>query len=193
MKNSLSVLALIAFLITVSANSHAQESFASAGVELGLPMYDWAEDVYSFSAGVSGAYEYGVSEEVGLNFTAGYQTLLIDSEASDIIASSSLVPIQLGVNYYADKSRTGLFVGLKVGAHLFSVKTEDQDLGADGILKGESNTETYISCAPQLGYFVTENISLALRYQLFFISEDKDVERESETGSYLGLRAAWNF
>lgn len=181
----------MAMMFTVQTN--AQESFLSAGIELGLPMGDWAKDVYGFTAGVSVEYELGLSDNLGVNLGAGYQILTVDDALSDFIKSSALIPIQLGANYYLDESRSGLFIGAKVGLHMFSVATEDIDMGPLGTIDGESNTESYLSLAPQVGYFVTENLSLALRYQMFFISEDEDTGAESDMGSYLGLRAAWNF
>lgn len=187
----LGVATVMAMMFTVQAN--AQESFLSAGIELGLPMGDWAKDVYGFTAGVSVEYELGLSDNLGVNLGAGYQILTVDDALSDFIKSSALIPIQLGANYYLDESRSGLFIGAKVGLHMFSVATEDIDMGPLGTIDGESNTESYLSLAPQVGYFVTENLSLALRYQMFFISEDEDTGAESDMGSYLGLRAAWNF
>lgn len=193
MKKLVSALALTALIFAGSTESQAQESFVSGGLELGLPMGDWAEDVYGFTVGVSAEYEYGISDNLGVNLGVGYQILTLDDKVSDFIKSSSLIPIQVGANYYLDESRSGLFFGAKVGIHMYSITTEDIDLGPFGKVDGESNSETYLSLAPQAGYFVTENISLALRYQMFFVSEDKDAGVEGDTGSYLGLRAAWNF
>lgn len=183
MKKLLSVLALTALIIAGTTETQAQESFLSVGLELGLPMGDWAKDIYGFTVGGSAAYEYGISDNLGVNLSAGYQILTVDDKFSDFIKSAALIPIQVGANYYLDESRSGLFLGAKVGIHMFSMSPEG----------GDSDTETYLSLAPQVGYFVTENISLALRYQMFFVSEDKDAGTESDMGSYLGLRAAWNF
>lgn len=192
MKKLVSVLALIALIFAGTAESQAQESFLSVGLELGLPMGDWAKDAYGISIGGSAEFEYGISDNLGVNVAAGYQILTLDDKVSDFIKSAALIPIQVGANYYLDESRSGLFLGAKVGIHMYSLSTEDMDLGIMTI-EGESNTETYLSLAPQVGYFLTENISLALRYQMFFVSEDKDVGTESDMGSYIGLRAAWNF
>jgi len=193
MKKLVSVLALTALIFAGTTESQAQENFGSAGLELGLPIGDWAKDFYGFTVGVSGEYEYGISDNLGVNLGVGYQILTVQDDASDFIKNASLIPIQLGANYYLDESRSGLFLGAKVGIHMLSVSTEDIDLGPLGSIEGDSNTETYFSVAPQVGYFVTENISLALRYQLFFVSEDEEAGVEGDTGSYLGLRAAWNF
>jgi len=40
---------------------------------------------------------------------------------------------------------------------------------------------------------VNDNLSLALRHQLFFISEDEKAGIEGDTGSFIGLKAAYNF
>lgn len=186
----LGVATVVALMFTVQAN--AQESFLSAGLELGMPMGDWAKDIYGFTVGASVEYELGITDNLGVNLGAGYQILTVDDAVSDFIKSSALIPIQVGANYYLDESRSGLFLGAKVGLHMVSTSTEDVDLGPIQI-EGDSNTESYLSLAPQVGYFVTENLSLALRYQMFFISEDEDAGTEGDTGSYLGLRAAWNF
>ncbi len=194
MKKVLGLCALAATMFVATPEASAQESFGNAGIELGLPMGDWAEDIYGFSFGVTGGYELGISDNFGVNIDAGYQLLTISDDASDIIANSALIPIQLGGRYYLDESRSGLFLEGKVGVHIWTVKTEDIDLGAfGGTIEGDNNSETYLSFAPQVGYFLNENISLALRYQMFFISEDEDAGTDSMTGSLLGLKAAYNF
>jgi len=193
MKNLFSVLTLVAAFTFAFNSSSAQETFGNAGVEIAIPLGDWAEDVYGFGAGGSGGIELGLSDNFAVTANAGIVFLAVDDALSDIIASSFLVPVQVGGRYYLDEQRSGLFLEGKVGIHLFSTSTEDQEIPGLGTIEGESNSETYLSAAPQVGFFVNDNLSVALRYQLFFISEDEEVGRESDTGSFIGLKAAYNF
>jgi hypothetical protein len=193
MKKLLIGLASLLMVIAFSTNTSAQESFGNAGLEIALPVGDWAEDTYGIGIGGSGGYELGISDNFAVNANVGIVFLSINISVSDVIKGSFLVPIQVGGRYYFDQSRSGFFAEAKVGLHLFSTSTEDVDLGPIGTIEGESNTESYFSAAPQIGYFLNENISLALRYQLFFIPEDADVGQESDTGSFIGLKAAYNF
>lgn len=193
MKKLFSVLALVAVLTFAVNNANAQETFGNAGIEIAVPLGDWSEDTYTFGVGGSGGLELGLSENFAVTANAGIVFFAIDDVASDFIASSFAVPVQLGGRYYLDEQRSGLFLEGKVGIHLFSTTTEDIELPLIGTVEGENTTETYLSAAPQIGFFVNENISLALRYQLFFISEDEEIGRESDTGSFIGLKAAYNF
>src|SRR5690606_23432408 len=94
----LGVATVVALMFTVQAN--AQESFLSAGLELGMPMGDWAKDIYGFTVGASVEYELGITDNLGVNLGVGYQILTLDDQVSDFIKSSALIPIQVGANYY---------------------------------------------------------------------------------------------
>jgi len=204
MKKLLIGLASLLMVIAFSTNASAQESFGNAGLEIALPVGDWAEDTYGIGIGGSGGYEFGISDNFAVNANVGIVFLSINSDVSDFIASSFMVPVQLGGRYYISESREGLFVEGKVGMHLFSTKTEDIEEGGITI-EGESDSEAYFSFAPQVGYFINENLSIALRYQIAVVG-DEDVETvnpitgetttttvERDNIGYIGLKAAYNF
>ena len=193
MKKLFSVLAIVAALTFATNNANAQETFGNAGLEIAVPLGDWSEDIYTFGVGGSGGIELGLSDNFAVTANAGIVFFAVDDVVSDLIASSFVVPVQVGGRYYLDEQRSGLFLEGKVGIHLFNTTTEDQEVPGLGTIEGESDSETYLSAAPQVGYFINDNLSLALRYQLFFISEDEEIGRESDTGSFIGLKAAYNF
>lgn len=176
----------------VSKSAVAQETFGNAGIEIALPVGDWS-DAYSFGVGGSGGAEIGITDNFALTGNVGIVFLAVDDALSDFIASSFLVPIQVGGRAYFDEQRAGLFAEVKAGIHMFSVKTEDMDLGPLGTIEGESTTESYFSLAPQLGFFLTENISLSAKYQLIFVGEDEEAGIEGTTNSYIGVKGAYNF
>jgi len=204
MKKLLIGLASLIMVIAFSTNVSAQESFGNAGLEIALPVGDWAEDTYGIGIGGSGGYEFGISDNFAVNANVGIVFLSINSDVSDFIASSFMVPVQLGGRYYISESREGLFVEGKVGMHLFSTTTEDFESGGITV-EGESESEAYFSFAPQVGYFINENLSVALRYQIAVVG-DEDVETvnpitgetmtttvEGDNIGYIGLKAAYNF
>lgn len=194
MKKFIGITALAAlFSFSAINNASAQETFGNAGLEIAIPMGDWASDIYTFGVGGTGGIEHGLTDQFALTANVGIVFLGLDDPASELIKSSFLIPIQVGARYYLEDQREGLFFEAKAGVHMLSVSTDDIDLGPFGTVEGESNTETYLSVAPQVGYFINENISIALRYQLFFISEDTDSGQEAQTGSFIGLKAAYNF
>ncbi|MCA1761474.1 MAG: outer membrane beta-barrel protein [Cryomorphaceae bacterium] len=185
------VAVLFAFVANNTVN--AQETFGNAGLELAVPIGDWSEDIYTFGVGGSGGIELGLSDNFAITANAGIVFLALDDGVSDLIKSSFLVPIQVGGRLYLDEQRSGLFLEAKAGIHLASTTTEDIDAGPLGTIEGDNTTETYVSVAPQVGFFLTENMSVALRYQLFFIPEDEEIGQEGDTGSFIGLKAAYNF
>ncbi|MDX9750548.1 MAG: outer membrane beta-barrel protein [Flavobacteriales bacterium] len=165
----------------------AQESRFSAGLELAMPMGDWA-DFTGFGFGVSLGYEIPVGDNLGVLAQAGYinfsgKDFEIDMGplGTTTIEGASLgaIPIQVGAKYYFSDNQEGAYLGVLTGLHIMSSSAE----GA------ESNTN--FGVAPMFGFFVTENIDLALRYQMLF--DKNEVTDESTTSSYLGLRAAYMF
>lgn len=192
MKNVLTVFATSALLVFATSGLKAQESFGNAGLEIAVPVGDWAE-VYGIGVGGSGGMEFGISDNFAVTANVGITFLSIDSDASDFINSAWLAPVQLGARYYLDEQRSGLFFEAKAGVHIFGVSTDDVDLGGGFTAEGGTETDTYLSFAPQVGYFINENLSLSLRYNLFLIPEDEEFGIESETAGYIGLKVAYNF
>lgn len=176
------MVAFLGFALT-SNNLNAQESFASGGIEVAIPIGDFGE-VYPLGIGVSGQYEFGISKHFGVTGSIGYTFLTVDSELSDLVKTAYMVPLQVGVKYYLDESRKGLFLAAQVGLHNVSVTLKDLEiLGLT--IEGETDSETDLSFAPEVGYYINENISLALRFNI--------ISAEEELKNYLGFRAAYNF
>lgn len=200
MKNLFAVLALMALFTFAMNQANAQESFGNAGLEIALPMGDWAEDTYGIGIGGSGGYEIGISDKFAVNANVGIIFFSIDDAISDFIASSYMLPIQLGGRYYLDEQRSGLFLEGQVGVHIYSVTTEDFDFGGITV-EGDSESETYLSLAPAVGFFVSDNLSLALKYQLVLQGDQDEVDPvtgqtvtvDGENLGYLGLKAAFHF
>ena len=165
----------------------AQDSRISAGLELAMPMGDWA-DFTGFGFGVTLGFELPVGDNLGVLAQAGYinfagKDFEIDmgplGTATVEGASLGAIPVQVGAKYYFTDNQEGVYLGVLAGVHIMSSSAE----GA------ESNTN--FGVAPMLGIFVTENIDIALRYQMLF--DKNEVTDESTTSSYLGLRAAYVF
>lgn len=188
----------VAMMFAVQSN--AQESVLSAGVELALPMGDFG-DAANFGYGASLQYEYGLTRSFALNLNAG--AIFYAMEADGF--SFTHIPIQVGARYYLIEQRDGLFVGAKAGIHLGLSKVDDMDLGGGITMEGGSDSQANFSFAPEVGYFFTERISVALRYQ-FITAGKTDVtvvdpisgqtltqKVDGESSSYLGLRLAFNF
>lgn len=166
----------------------AQDSGVSVGLEIALPLGDFGE-VYTLGYGASGAYELGVSDNLGVTGTIGYILLAPDSDISDFVKRASMMPIQVGANYYLDQRGSGLYAGAQVGIHNMSVTTEDIEiLGVT--IEGETESESDLSLAPQVGFCITDQLSVDARYQLI-LSADDDIG--AENSSYFGIRAAYRF
>lgn len=196
MKKLFTTLTFLAALIFATNTSTAQESFGSAGLEFALPVGDFADAGTDFGIGGTGSFEIGLTDNFAVLANAGIIFYsLEDITVLDQVIDQTLsqIPLQVGARYYVNEQKMGFFAGFKTGVIINNVGGEDV----------ESQTDTYFSVAPEIGYFITDDISLALRYQAIFIPEEDSGEvdpisgeqltTEAITWSLIGLRAAYNF
>ena len=181
--------------VVLAGGLMAQENRFSAGLELALPMGDFGEYA-GFGFGVSLGYELPVGDNLGIIAQAGY----INFSAKDITVdlgplgsvtaegvSTGAIPIQIGAKYYFSDNQEGAYLGLLTGVHMLSSE------GSDGV--------TNFGVAPLIGFMVTENIDIALRYQMLFDKVETvsisgtsvTTTEENVTNSYIGIRAAYMF
>jgi hypothetical protein len=98
------------------------------------------------------------------------------------------IPLQVGGKYYLSEQKEGLFVSALLGVHITSYSQDSYTIeifGQEETIPEASDSETNFSFAPEVGYFLNENISLSARYQI--------ISGDFSDWSYLGLRAAYNF
>ena len=202
MKNLFSLLAVVAAFTFAANQANAQESFGNAGLEVALPIGDWAEDAYGIGIGGSGGFELGLSDNFAATANVGIIFFSVDDAVSDFVKSTYMVPIQVGGRFYLDEQRSGLFLEGQVGVHMFAVSSEDFENPFTGeTIDGETESETYLSLAPSVGFFLTDALSLSLRYQLVLQGEQDSVDPvtgaattvDGENLGYLGVRAAFHF
>jgi hypothetical protein len=192
-------------LIGATTMATAQENRFSAGLELGLPVGDWS-DFVGIGLGVSLGFELPVGDNLGLIAQAGYMSFAgKDVEILGVTfegKSQGIIPIQVGAKYYFSDNQEGLYAGLLTGLHMTSVKVTETNVNlATGAVTTSEKTETNsnFGLAPMIGMFITENIDIALRYQMIFAKEsDIDpatfaVTEKTVTNSYIGVRAAYTF
>ncbi|MCH2214288.1 MAG: porin family protein [Flavobacteriales bacterium] len=190
MKKLFGLLMLVAAFTFAANNANAQESFGSAGLEIALPIGDFG-DAANLGIGGSGNFEIGLSDQFAVLAHAGvlfYSVDDIEILGTTIETSITQIPLQVGGRYYLSEQKEGLFLSGLVGVHINSTSAND-----------ESDSTTDLSFAPEVGFFLNENISLSLRYQ-FITSEVETIDpvtfettTENQTNSYLGVRAAYNF
>lgn len=173
-----------------SVDTMAQATFVNAGVEVAVPVGEYA-DWTSFGYGVLAGLETGVGERFAATGTAGV-TFMELNETMEWTDNVYLIPIQLGGRYYLDMPRTGLYLELKAGVHLTHSETKAYRDG-DIMLEAQSGTKTEFSYAPQIGYFISEAVSVDVRYQGIVRSGDKELYPNGRSLGYVGLRAAYHF
>ncbi len=184
MKKVFYSLMVVGAALFAAGQATAQETFINVGIEAAVPIGDWS-DFYTFGIGASAGAEVGITDNFAVTATVGYTYMMFDDVVKDFYDNASFIPIQVGARYYFDQQRNGLFAEVMAGVHISSIKSKDIDLGPLGTIEGGKSSSTDFSAAPQIGYFVTENISLAARYQLLFA--------DSDTQSYIGVKVAFNF
>ena len=168
--------------------SFAQMGPVSLGVELALPLGDFAE-VNPLGYGLSVGYEHPVGEKLGITAQLGYIMLAVDDEFSDFVDRSSMLPIQAGVKYYFTERGNGPYAHGQIGVHSLSITTKDIDLGPLGTIEGETESESYLSFAIGAGYELNNKLDIGLRFNV--ITPDSDIE-DAEASNYIGLRVAYN-
>lgn len=186
MKKTLLSLAAVA----LTGGLMAQESRFSAGLELGLPMGDFG-DFVGLGIGGSLGYEIPVGDNLGVMAQAGYISFSGKDYDLGIVTvegpSIAAIPLQIGAKYYFSDNQEGAYLGALTGVHLLSSE------GSDGV--------TNFGIAPLLGFMVTENIDIAVRYQMLFDKQETvevvgttiTTSEENVTNSYIGIRAAYMF
>ena len=183
MKKLMILVAAVAMMGFSQVN--AQIDF-SGGLEVALPLGDFG-DAYSLGYGVSLGGEYGINDNISADLQVGYIFLSVDDALSEFIASSAMIPAQVGVRYYLDEVGSGLYLKGMVGIHSVSIKTEDIDLGPLGTIEGETTSDSNLSFGVGAGFFVNENIDASARFNIITSSEDG-----VDASNYIGIRIAYN-
>ena len=192
---------LSAAAIVFCGSLMAQDSRASVGLEVAMPMGDWA-DFYGIGLGGTLGYEIPVGDNLGVMAQLGYISFSgKDFESSTTVNgvtttttvetdAAGMIPIQIGAKYYFSENQEGAYLGALTGVHMQSVEEVTSINLTTGAIETEKKLKSNFGIAPVLGFMVTENIDLGLRYQMIFA---KDALDETVTNSYLGLRAAYMF
>jgi hypothetical protein len=170
-------------------NVQAQDSFGTAGLDISVPLGDFG-DFANLGLGPALGYDLAVTDQLSLHASSGLLFYLLDE--GDFYDYYLQVPLQVGGRFFVDEVGHGFYAGLKVGGHITAAKTADLEILGTTV-EGESDSEFNLSLAPELGFFLTDQISASLRYQMIFIAEDEDTGQESTTFSYLGLTGAFHF
>ncbi len=201
MKNVWTALALMATTVGM-----AQESRLSGGLELAFPMGDYGKAA-GIGFGVSLGYEIPVNDNIGMVYHLGYinfsgKDVEIANAAGQITktkgSSQGVIPIQAGLKYYFTDNQEGAYAGLLLGMHMAFVKVPEVDAVTFAITE-KTETQVNFSLAPMLGYMVTENVDVSLRYQMIFSSTEEvdmvtfETNKKTVNNSYLGLRIAYMF
>ncbi|MCC6384745.1 MAG: outer membrane beta-barrel protein [Bacteroidia bacterium] len=171
------------------SGAFAQSGRFSAGLELALPMGDFA-DAAGMGFGATLRYEYPLSDNLALTGDAGYLMFGKKSYSigfGDVESKSSMIPVQVGAKYYFGEVQNGFYAGLLLGIHSISSKVTTPEYTFMNVTIPSTSTSestTKLSYAPQVGYHLA-NIDIGARYQM--------IATEGSTSSYLGIRLAYVF
>jgi hypothetical protein len=164
MKNLLFILAFAASSVSVNAQDANPLKF-SIGLEAALPVGDFA-DASSFGIGGSAQADYWVADKLTLLLNAGYISFQGKSYGGVRDKASGFIPVQAGFKY-------------KLAEQLYGLA----QLGATFVT--EDNSETLFTYAPGLGYQISPNFDILLKYTGF---SAKGIDL-----SAVGLRLAYTF
>lgn len=162
MKKVLLSLAIVAVAFTANAQKEKQESKAltfSVGVDAGFPISPSGSKGLYIGGDVQA--EYAATPEIGLTLSAGY----LNWSYKGLSAGS--IPVLVGGRYYFSDHK--VYGSAQLGYTLSTVS-------------GGKGAFTY---APGIGYYVTKQIDVMLKYQ--------GQSTSGVSSSMLALRAAYNF
>lgn len=165
-----------------ATRAQAQENIFSVGVEVAIPMGDFS-DLTNFGIGGALQYELGITGNIALNVGAGAIFYTTDVDGFSFFH----VPIQVGARYYLQQQQEGFYIGAKLGTHVAVAKMDEVSVGGVTVMEASTDSDATFSFAPEIGYYLTKNISLGARYQII---SGKDGGKSS---SYLGIGAMLNF
>ena len=206
----LKLLALICITL-LSVAAKAQDGRLSLGVELALPMGDFADQT-NLGVGGSLRYEHPLADSrLSLSGTAGVISFGGEEISSGVpnllefkvTTSSLMIPVQVGLKYYFMEPMDGGYLDVETGVHIstFTVKTETI-MNGNSTSSDDTDSQTNFSLAPGVGFHMA-NFDIGLRYQMIFVTattlsvdpvtQQTRSEESSTTYSYLGLRLAYVF
>ena len=122
MKNLSSFIITLILLISVSFFCFAQENnmMISAFVGYNMPIGD-AADRYKSSVGFQAQFEYLLTEDIGLDVTAGYIPWNFENEVPN--QTFTIIPTLIGGRYYFTAKGMSSYVGLDLGLYHTTFKT----------------------------------------------------------------------
>ncbi len=159
----LTAFSAISFLGFSQEKSESKPLSFSGGLELALPMGDFAEGS-SFGFGASLQMDYNIASKTDLTVNAGY----ISFSAKEGGGSQGVIPVLAGIKYdIADN----IYASMQLG--MMNLKGSD---GAESV--------SAFAFAPGVGYKMNK-----MDFQLRYTSASKD----GFTFNWIGLRAAYSF
>jgi len=177
----------LAAIIGLSLSSFAQMGPVSLGLEVALPMGDFA-DGYSLGFGASAGYEHPVGDNIGITAQIGYIILSPADGFKDIVDKASMMPIQAGLKYYFMEQNNGFYGHAQIGIHNVSITTKEYE-NSGNTFPSASDSDSQLSFAIGAGYVVNSKIDVGVRLNV--ITADSEIEG-AESSNYLGFRIAYN-
>ena len=163
---------LVVLTLSVNAQTNDEKPFKiGAGAMIGLPMGDYS-DVASLAYGIDLMGEYAVAPSFGITLSIGYLDFAKKSAYKDMEDELGMkfklgmIPVLAGAKYYfSDQIYGSAQIGMSFGT--------------------ESGSESVFTFAPGVGYKISDNFDLLLKYQT--------ASKDGVNMSFLGLRAGLSF
>ncbi|TAL69020.1 MAG: DUF3575 domain-containing protein [Bacteroidetes bacterium] len=118
---SFGIILFIIIVSTISCFSQENNMMLSAYVNYNMPM-GTAADNYKSSVGFQAQFEYLITEEIGMDITAGYTPWNFENAPS--VWKFSIIPVLIGGRYYFTAKSMSSYVGFDVGMYNTSIKKE---------------------------------------------------------------------
>lgn len=162
------------FVLTLSVKAQIkndQPFKIGAGAIIGLPTGD-ADEVFNLVYGIDFMGEYTIAPSLAITLSAGYLDFGKKSEYKDMLdalnidVKTGMIPVLAGLKYnFSEKIYGSAQIGLSFAT--------------------ESDAGSAFTFAPGIGYKISDNFDLMLKYQ--------SASKDGGTTSFLGLRGGITF
>jgi hypothetical protein len=123
MKLTNSIIFVVLIFLSASLNNYSQDSkmMVSAYAGYYLPTGN-AADYYKSSVGFQGQFEYKVTQDIGIDATAGYIPWSFENGSSS--QSFNIIPTMIGGRYYFSAKGMSSYAGLDLGMYHFNSEND---------------------------------------------------------------------
>lgn len=145
------ILVVFALIISCAVFAQSKKLNLDAGLEVGIPMGDFA-DVAGVGFGISSKAYYDYSKKMDITARVGYN-YFSGKDFGGFDYSYSMIPIMFGAKYHFMENKPELYGSLEAGFNVVIWSWDyEYTIWGETISGDESDSSTEFTIAPSIGY-----------------------------------------